>query len=387
VRCFKGSNLLEDVYTYNDFVYDGEQIPLEPRKNVAKKQVPYLVTEYNGHKYPTKKFDDDAHRAEHAMRHLEVLNAMYKSEDIAGCIGWCMFDYNTHKDFGSGDKICYHGVMDMFRIPKYAAATYSSQQDTKPVMEITSSMNAGDMEGSIRGDVTILTNCDYVNLYINDKFIKKYYPLKDKYPNLPHPPIVVDDFIGDLIEQNEKFSKNDARLIKKILIKVDKAGGKIALLDKLQLGYLFVKYKMNMLDGEKLYLKYFGGWGTASTQYRFVGYKNDVCVIKKTKSQVFDPMLQVDVDSSTLVEDKTYDVTRFVVKLVDEHNETLHYANDVISVETEGPVEVIGPKMLSLIGGSIGFWVKSTGGSSEATVNVVSERFGVITQKLVVKKK
>ena len=25
-----------------------------------------------------------------------------------------MFDYNTHEDFGSGDRICYHGVMDFF---------------------------------------------------------------------------------------------------------------------------------------------------------------------------------------------------------------------------------------------------------------------------------
>ena len=39
-------------------------------------------------------------------------------------IGWCAFDYNTHYEFGSGDRICYHGVMDMFRIPKFAAYAY-----------------------------------------------------------------------------------------------------------------------------------------------------------------------------------------------------------------------------------------------------------------------
>ncbi len=43
------------------------------------------------------------------------------TENISGCIGWCMADYNTHKDFGSGDRICHHGVTDIFREPKFAA--------------------------------------------------------------------------------------------------------------------------------------------------------------------------------------------------------------------------------------------------------------------------
>ena len=36
----------------------------------------------------------------------------------AGGIGWCAFDYNTHSNFGAGDRICYHGVTDIFREPK-----------------------------------------------------------------------------------------------------------------------------------------------------------------------------------------------------------------------------------------------------------------------------
>ena len=63
------------------------------------------------------------------MRHLEVLNAAYGDPEISGAIGWCAFDYNTHKDFGSGDRICHHGVMDMFREPKFAAYVYASQCD------------------------------------------------------------------------------------------------------------------------------------------------------------------------------------------------------------------------------------------------------------------
>ena len=76
----------------------------------------------------------------HAMRHVNVLDAVAGEADIAGSFGWCMFDYNTHKDFGSGDRICYHGVMDMFRNPKLAAAVYACQQEKEPVLEISSSM-------------------------------------------------------------------------------------------------------------------------------------------------------------------------------------------------------------------------------------------------------
>ena len=61
------------------------------------------------------------------------------SKDLLGIIGWCAFDYNTHADYGSGDKICYHGVMDMFRIPKYAAYVLRSQKNPEQeiVMEPT----------------------------------------------------------------------------------------------------------------------------------------------------------------------------------------------------------------------------------------------------------
>ena len=68
----------------------------------------------NGH-VSTKSIDNELRQNEHVLRHLQVLNAAYGDSKNAGAIGWCAFDYNTHKDFGSGDRICYHGVMDMFR--------------------------------------------------------------------------------------------------------------------------------------------------------------------------------------------------------------------------------------------------------------------------------
>ena len=128
VRNFKKSQLLEDVYTYNEFVHDGKKPGCEPKASVTSdKNKPYMITEYNGHMFPTKAYDSEDHRVEHAMRHARVLDAVASHDDIAGSCGWCMADYNTHKDFGSGDRICYHGVLDMFRNPKLAASVYASQ--------------------------------------------------------------------------------------------------------------------------------------------------------------------------------------------------------------------------------------------------------------------
>ena len=104
VRNFKKSELLEDVYTYNDFVHDGSSVGCEPKEKVTSNiNKAYMVTEYNGHMYPTKSFDCEWHRRDHALRHASVLNSVSKYDDIAGSFGWCMADYNTHEDFGSGD--------------------------------------------------------------------------------------------------------------------------------------------------------------------------------------------------------------------------------------------------------------------------------------------
>ena len=110
-------------------------------------------------------------RQEHALRHARVLNDAMADGQHAGCFGWCMFDYATHKDFGSGDRVCYHGVMDAFRNPKLAAYAYASQQEETPVLAVGSSMDIGDYPAGTIGDVYVFTNADEVALYKNGDFV------------------------------------------------------------------------------------------------------------------------------------------------------------------------------------------------------------------------
>ena len=387
VRCITDSNALEDVYTYNDFIHKGDNVGLSKKSKVTKSDKPLLITEYNGHMFPTKKYDSESHRLSHALRHMKVIDAMAKDDDIVGAIGWCMFDYNTHKDFGSGDRICYHGVMDMFRIPKYAAYTYGSQQSKEVVMQVASPLAIGEFAGSVLNDVFVFTNVDYVRLYKNGTFINDFYPKKDLYPHVKHPPILIDDFLGNMIEENEKFSKSDAAYIKKMLMKVNKSNGAINPIDLPRMGYIFMKYKMNMLDAEDLYTKYFGGWGGEATDYVFEGYIDDKLVKTVTKSQVFEPVLELKIDSEKLYNEDTYDTSRVVIRLLDEYGNDIYYANDSLVIEVEGPISVIGPKVISLVGGSVGFWIKSSNEEGLATIKVKSERFGDLEQAVEVVKR
>jgi beta-galactosidase len=136
IRYFQESEFLEDVFTMNDFGW-----PLKPPNHPR-----YLNTEFVGHTYPVKTIDDNVRHREHTVRHARVHDQLASNPQYAGGIGWCAFDYNTHSDFGAGDRICYHGVVDMFREPKPAAGFYKSQCDPEEeiVLEPAFHWAAGD---------------------------------------------------------------------------------------------------------------------------------------------------------------------------------------------------------------------------------------------------
>ncbi len=375
VRCYKKGNFQEDVFTYNDFSHRGDNAGSEKKAKVTSdKNMAYLISEYNGHMYPTKAFDDEEHRLSHALRHANVLADAAAEDDIAGTFGWCMFDYNTHKDFGSGDRICYHGVMDMFRNPKLAAAVYASQQDETPVLEISSSMDIGEHPGGNRGDVYIFTNADSVRMYKNGEFIKEYVPdegRSGRYRHLKHPPILVDDYIGDTLEKGENMPHTQATVISGLLNETARYG--LYDLPKTTLakaGGTLLQYRMDLSDMTALYTKYIGGWGGASTVYEFAAIKDGEEVKRIAKGPVEEKHLAVEADRMLLHEGKSYDVAAVRIRLVDEHGNTLPFANDPVVLEASGAVELIGPSVVSLQGGMGGTYVRTVGEIGEGTLTI-----------------
>ncbi|HOF88939.1 MAG TPA: glycoside hydrolase family 2 TIM barrel-domain containing protein, partial [Armatimonadota bacterium] len=120
VRWGVNSELLEDVFTANDYAYR------PPEQTINEPPVtPYLITEFG----PLTDARRTAHSAvlvNFAMVHAEILNAMYGHPRVAGAIGWCAFDYHS-QDWVTVDSIQPWGMCDVFRAPKLGAAVYASQ--------------------------------------------------------------------------------------------------------------------------------------------------------------------------------------------------------------------------------------------------------------------
>jgi len=329
VRYITDSELLEDVYTMNDFILGNEELggnrprtPLRPQQEVTglDRVVPYMITEYGGHMYPTKVHDQEQRQAEHVRRHLEVMNAAYGDPQIAGCIGWCAFDYNTHKDFGSGDRICHHGVMDMFREPKFAAYAYASQcePDEEVILKPVTFWARG--ERNIGGvlPLIVLTNCDYVEMRYGSNPPKRFTPDRETYPHLPHAPVVMD---------RKDFSDEEL-----------------------------------------------GRWGMSWESATITGYVGGKAV--KEVSFVCDPLpatLELQADGENLA--GLGETVRVMVRALDQAGNKLPFFSDPVSIEVGGAGERLGPALVPLRAGSTGFWVRATG-QGPITVTVTNERLG-----------
>lgn len=312
VRCISHSEFLEDVYTMNDFIQDHQREGLRGQKEVTglDHYVPYLVTEYNGHMFPTKSWDNEERLIEHTDRHYKVLASAMSNNYISGCIGWCAFDYHTHFDFGAGDRICYHGVMDMFRIPKFAAGAYRSQSAHSPFLQAVTVWARG--ERSIGGTLPLMvsTNCDYIKVKYGKLSLGTFYPAEGRYIGLKHPPIIVED--RHMLSNVPSIAYDE--------------------------------------------------WGQKWQDGTIEGYKNGKCVI--TQHLADAPLLhslEIKSDDSTLIaptNGETWDTTRITVIAKDQQGNTLHYINAPIQIDVTGG-ELIGSSLVSLEGGCYAFWVKA----------------------------
>lgn len=374
VRAHAKSSLLEDVYTYNDFVHSGNNKGCSKKSEITSdEEKPYLVSEYNGHMFPTKSYDPEEHRQEHAIRHANVLNAIAGESDIAGSFGWCMFDYNTHKDFGSGDRICYHGVMDMFRNPKLAASVYSAFSENDIVLDITTSFDIGEHPACNRGKSYIITNADSVKMYKNDVLVKEYFPQDSTFENLKHGPILIDDFVGDAVENDGEFTKGQAKLIKQALNQVTLGGFKITPSLAWIAFRLVVFHHVSPSKAVPIYNIFIGDWGGESREYKFEAIKDGKVVKTVKKAAVTNAHIEAKASHTLLTELHTYDVSHIRIKIADQNNNQLYFFNQPVSFEVEGPFEIIGPKVVSPVGGATGVYIKSIGEDGDGKLTISSE--------------
>ncbi len=337
VRYITDSEMLEDVYTMNDFILGNEELggnrprtALRPISETTglEKPVPYMITEFGGHMYPTKSFDQEQRQHEHVLRHLEVLNAAYGNPGISGAIGWCAFDYNTHKDFGSGDRLCHHGVMDMFREPKFAAYAYASQCEPSEEVILQPVTVWARGERNIGGvlPLLILTNCDEIEIRYGKDVTKRVRPDRERFPHLPHAPVVLE---------RSHFTADE-------------------------LGRWGMRWESAVITG---YID-----GKPAKEVRFAA----------------DPVashLQVVADREQLSM-TAKDSTRIMVRALDQAGHKLPFFLDPVEIAVGGAGKLVGPSLVPLRGGATGFWVETTGKAGAIDVTVKSPRFAPVTLTL-----
>ncbi len=303
------SHLLEDVFTYNDFDPENLKTPIHPL---------HMITEYCGHMYSTKHFDNTERLTEHTRRHAHIQSQAATTPGIAGAIGWCAFDYNTHYDFGSGDRICYHGVADMFRIPKFAASVYRAQcpPSEEIILDPAFHWSRGDVpRGGVVRQPIINSNCDVLKFFLENIPAGELLPCKEAFPGLEHPPFVGGKDLEDLWNKNWK-------------------------------------------------------------PLRIEGYIQGKKVIERILSnQGIDAGFEIQADDDELVGDGS-DTTRVSFRVVDEHGNHRHLAYGALTFEISGPGEIIGDNPFALIGGCGAIWIRTKVGQGTINLSVTHPWLG-----------
>jgi beta-galactosidase len=309
IRNRENSELLEDVFTINDFGWPLRE-PNHPR---------YLNTEFVGHTFPTKTIDSKEHLQEHFIRHARIHDQLASNPQYAGGIGWCAFDYSTHARFGSGDRICYHGVMDIFRTPKPAAYLYKSMCDPAEEVVLEPVFHWAPDDEQINFTTGMFaSNCDHIKIFGRQNVTEDWRPLleadpdRKQFPHLPYAPYTTP-------------------------------------------------------LGRRQH-----GWG----DIRIDGFIQGKQVISRTLSgSGVDHAFRLVPDDTMLIADGA-DTTRVVLRVEDEFGNIRPFAADAISFELTGPATMIGDNPFGLIGGTGAIWLRAGQHAGKVTLTAKHPVFG-----------
>lgn len=313
VRYFQESELLEDVFSMNDFKF-----PLKTPNHPL-----YLNTEFVGAEFPVRPGDDNSRHQEQILRYADIYNQIAGDESFSGGLGWCAFDYQTHEDFGAGDHICYHGVMDTFRQPKPAAGFFRSQcsPDEEPVLEPGFHFAQNDQPGGLEHAV-ICSNCETIRCSIKKEEAWHHAidlsPDRARYPHLAYPP-----------------------------------------------------FFLTLPDGND-------DWGDLKLEGIVRGA---VATTRILSARGIDQQFLLAADDIALTADGM-DATRVTMTIADEYGARRPLSNDPVEVTVEGPAILLGTSMLALVAGTAAVWVRTT--TEPGTIRIAAKHpvFGVRTLTL-----
>lgn len=312
----------EDVFAFDDYhsAPDGTVGIVPPVEGV-----PFMLAEAVGQfNYPVGKGFNLRYRRDaepkvqrlQALHHAQVHNRAAINPRICGVIAWCAFEYSSFHNSFKGVK--NPGVADVFRIPKLGASFYQSQGDPKLNPEIHPNFYWDFGPKSPKGpgkNVAIFSNCDRLELFIDNLHYTTLHPDVKNFPNLKHPP-----FFTDL-----EMDGNKHRLLR--------------------------------IDG-------------------FVGEKR--LLSRSFSSDPGQDQLMVVADDKELIGDGA-DATRVVFRITDKYGAARPFAGGKVTFKIEGPGNIIGdnPFDLDASGGAGAIWIKTKQNSSGGiSLQVTHSLFG-----------
>lgn len=188
-----------DVFGYNDYRLGADDRP-DFMAPVA--DYPYLVTEAIGQMPRFREWYTRGDRSDGLSRqaayHAEAIEWAY-ADDVLGVIGWAAFDYPS--PFGSlwgsddpaqgrrGHSLKTPGVVDIFRIPKPAAALYRAQRSPADEVVLDAAF-AWEAVTTGAGPLLLASNCEELLVAVDGGQPIRLLPDRARFPRTPHPPFV-----------------------------------------------------------------------------------------------------------------------------------------------------------------------------------------------------
>ncbi len=191
------------VSEYGDWEYYAENEGFDQKSGRG-----LLPAESNSRALPC---DGDVKLLRQAANFAEALEDTLSSPAVL-CGQWLMFDYPR----GYEPRRASCGVMDFFRIPKFAYHFYRSQRDASEGGSMVF-IACRTLDGVVR-DLTVFTNAQNVVLWQDGRVVGTASPDRARFPHLPHPPVVFcavkcgpGDLVAEAVEDGRVVASHTLR--------------------------------------------------------------------------------------------------------------------------------------------------------------------------------
>jgi beta-galactosidase len=214
----------DSVFQHDVFSYDDYETRLDdrgrrrPDLQPPVEDRPYLIAEtVSARSSPTtfyRRWEHPRIQEHQALDYANMHNDAMGDERYVGALAWSAFDYHTVAN-NHYRHVKFSGLGDVFRVLKPGAAIYRAQVDPALRAVIEPAFSWETAYGLERRDdgrpdlapwdpgeeAMICSNCDRLEVYLDDARVAVAYPDREQFPHLPYAPTFVDLAVGTAVPE------------------------------------------------------------------------------------------------------------------------------------------------------------------------------------------